>query len=60
MELEINNEKDKEWVGKVLYARRRITHLNKFGCNVYIQSVLDVIDDILPPNIVKQGRGKQK
>jgi hypothetical protein len=58
MRLNIKNPKDKEWVGKILYARRRIAHLNKWGCNVYSQSVLDILDDILPPEIVKQEVSK--
>jgi len=54
MTLSPKEQNDRERVGKILFARRRIQHLNKWGCNVYIQSVINIIDDILPTGINKE------
>lgn len=53
-------ERDKEWVGRILFARRRIEHLNRAYNSVNLGSVLLIIDDILPREASREKKQEVK
>lgn len=53
------NPRDREWIGRILFMRRRIRNLCRTGELISVASVTTIIDEVLPNTILKQEKVKE-
>jgi hypothetical protein len=53
------DRKDREWIGRVLFLLRQVNKLNRWGTQVCKSSVIRLINEMLPDDIIEAERLKE-